>query len=352
MARGALEQYGMADADLDLIRVRRQEGKLVFKVAPPEGGEYLLKMYSPPRSKRLAVSRSEAALRSQLLWQTALTHEAGLPAPEPVPTSGDSLTARASVEDASEERLCVMTRWVPGELKEPKGLTLEDVRRIGSYAAGLHNHAEAFSPPKDFVRPRWDWKRTFGPSAQLWRRGRAVYSRGEMATFKDAAELVRRDLRELGEGNDVFGLIHRDIQAKNLVFDGDGVAAIDFESCGWGHYLFDLALITLRLQRRQPKRHAELHSELLEGYREERHLPESHEAYFETFVVMRLVERLGVILHMKDIRDRPYFADAAKRVGEFVEDRREREPGMFLRLRARRILRDLKGMLPFRRPAP
>ncbi|CAN5569911.1 hypothetical protein BH20ACT10_BH20ACT10_24240 [soil metagenome] len=48
MARGALEQYGMADADLDLIRVRRQEGKLVFKVAPPEGGEYLLKMYSPP----------------------------------------------------------------------------------------------------------------------------------------------------------------------------------------------------------------------------------------------------------------------------------------------------------------
>ena len=71
-----------------------------------------------------------------------------------------------------------------------------------------------------------------------------------------------------------------------------------------------------------------------------------------TFVVMRLVERLGVILHMKDIRDRPYFADAAKRVGEFVEDRRERKPGMFLRLRARRILRDLKGMLPFRRPAP
>ncbi len=352
MARGALEQYGMADAGFDLILVRRQEGKLVFKVSS-SGEEYLLKMYPPPRSKRRAVSRSEAALRSQLLWQAALRREAGIPAPEPVPISGGSLTGRASAKDMPEPRLCVLTRWVPGEQKAPENLTPEDVRLIGSYTARLHNHAEGYSAPKRFMRPRWDWKRTFGGSRPLWAMGREVYSRSEIATFRDAAELVRRDLQELGEGGDVFGLIHRDIQAKNLVFDGGEVAAIDFESCVWGHYLFDLALISMILQRQQSGRHAELHSALLEGYRKERPLPEGHEAYLESFVVMRLVEKLSVLLHMKDLRDHPYFPDAAERVGEFVEGKRKREPGKFLLLRARRILGDLKARIPFlRRFAP
>ncbi len=355
LARNALGQYGMADARLGLIGFHHKERKLVFKVTASGEEEYLLKMYPPPRSKGKAERYSEAALRSQLLWQSALRREAGLSVPEPVATSEGSLTSRASAKGA-KSRVCALARWVPGEQKAPAKLTPEDLRLIGSHTARLHRHAEGYSAPEGFLRPLWDWNRTFGRSAQIWERGREFYSASEMAIFSDAAEFARRDLRALGTGRDVFGLVHHDIQAKNLVFDGERVSAIDFESCGWGYYLFDVALISLRLER-QGDRHAGLHDALLEGYRQARPLSERHQGYLETFAVMRIVGRLNGILRLEDPasyrQGQLHLPGSVKRLEEFVGSKREEEKGpkKFIPSRARHILGRLKSELSSRRAA-
>ena len=352
LARSALQQYGMQDANVALIRARGG-GTLVFRATSAGTGEdFLLKMYLPPRSQRKVVSRSEDALRSQLLWQSALRREAELPVQEPVPTSEGELTSIARVEGVEEDRIAVLMSWVPGEQKAPEELRRKELRMMGAHAARLHRHAESYAHPEGFLRPRWGWRSTFGGSRPLWRRGREFYSSEEMAVFRAASEYVRRDLRSLGKGSEVFGLIHRDIQAKNLIFDGGRVHAIDFESCGWGHYLFDLALISLRLEWRGEE-HAGLHEALLEGYRQVRPLSRDHEQYLETFAVMRIVERLNVLLRLEDPashhQGRTYLPEAARRLERFVQSKRNRGARRLFPVRARDGLGRLKTALYPRR---
>jgi Ser/Thr protein kinase RdoA (MazF antagonist) len=39
----------------------------------------------------------------------------------------------------------------------------------------------------------------------------------------------------------VFGLIHADLRLANLMVDDQGLTAIDFDDCGFGWWVYDLA---------------------------------------------------------------------------------------------------------------
>ncbi len=77
---------------------------------------------------------------------------------------------------------------------------------------------------------------------------RAVRTVGELVSAADAAlveaaiETVRVATRELGAQPDTFGLIHADLHQENYLFHGGMARAIDFDDCGWGFYLYDLAV--------------------------------------------------------------------------------------------------------------
>lgn len=357
LAVNALRAYGLEDIELELIKVRRKngkllaerrDGKLVFRVSAPGQPEMTLKLYSDPTSSREKRIRSEEALRSQLLWQEALIGEAGISVQEPIRTSEGEFTARISTGSVQRDRISVLTSWISGEVKLPEELTLDGVRAMGAYTARLHRHAEQYSEPEGMVRPRWDWHRTFGRSAMLWKRGGRYFSEGEMQTFRAAARFAHRDMKALGEGREVFGLIHRDIQAKNLVFGEEGISAIDFESCGWGYYLFDLALISFRLEA-LGGRHEALHEALIEGYREVREISDRHLSYLETFVVMRMVERVSVLLHRESPTTKGqgvfYLPAAARRMERFVETKRNRGATRFVPSGMRRSLLGTSGRL-------
>lgn len=292
LAEAALEEYGLRGARFDLLK--GFQGKHLFRVVSAEKGEFLLRMYTERRSnRRLAASFSEEALRSQLLWMEALRRGARLSVPEPIRTTEGALTARASAE-GTEDRNCLLLGWVPGEHKVPKHLTPDDLRIVGAYAARLHLHAERFSVPEGFVRPTWNWGSLFAPSARIWHAGSAILSEGEMKVLSDTAKSVQETLRELGTGGGTFGMIHRDLQPENLVFDGERVSAIDFEGCGWGYYLYDLAVLLLRLEE-SGERYEPLRAALLEGYQQVRYLPEEH---LDTFVAMRRVDRITRVLRL------------------------------------------------------
>jgi len=158
--------------------------------------------------------------------------------------------------------------------------------------ARIHLQAERFSPPEEFTRLTWGWEWVFGDEASLWRTGGSVYSEIEMQVLEVATELARTDLEDLGTGPEVFGLIHRDLTLSNLLFHDEGVHIIDFDRCGWGYYLFDLA-VTLSTLGPNDRRGSALRFALLEGYQEERRLPDDYRRYLATFVVMRLASRIN-----------------------------------------------------------
>ena len=49
------------------------------------------------------------------------------------------------------------------------------------------------------------------------------------------------DLAAYGQSADRFGLIHADMRLANLLVDGSDTVLLDFDDCGFGWFMYDLA---------------------------------------------------------------------------------------------------------------
>jgi len=98
-------------------------------------------------------------------------------------------------------------------------------------------------------------------------------------------ERAQSVFRELDKGHQTFGLIHTDLIWKNYFFHETGVGALDFDSCGWGYYLYDLAPTLLGY--RDQSVYSELRAGLLTGYRSILDLPARYERYLNTLIAVR-----------------------------------------------------------------
>lgn len=350
LAETAVERrYGMRDARLRFLR----EGGFrdLFRVSSPSRGEFVLRMYnvlpvseeelrSDPALLTGAGLRSLNVMRSQLCWLSALRDE-GVLVPEPVPATDGSLVSHVAVEEVAVSwrgvlvhrvvgkwrrpdfgRHCVLLRWMPGNTKSDD-LNAEDLRRIGAYLARLHGHTERYSVPEDTMYPRWDWQWPFGESASLWSKGRGFYSESEMEVFRDTARRVQESLQSLGENRDVFGLIHRDPQPKNIVFHENEVGAVDFDLCGLGHYLLDVTAVLVALKKDyHGKGCGPMQAAFLESYQKERPLPEANREYFKTFTAMLTAASVNERLRSLDEtiaseRGRRFLSTSVRRLEDF-----------------------------------
>ena len=318
--KAVLERYGLGGARAVPLQRFRGKRKSLFRVASPEGEGFLLRLYETDRP-------GDHILRSEALWLGFL-HGAGLSVPEPIPATDGSSVVRLPDGDPGGGQRGLLLRWMPGETRVDAPAP-EDLRRAGSFVGRLHLRSERQPFPDDFTRPKlWRWERVFGERSRIWDRG--TYSPGELGVFRAAAGIIRRDLEELGDGRDVFGVVHGDLNLGNYVFRDGDVGVIDFEHSGWGYYLHDLTT-TLSAVRSHPDSEA-LQAAFLEGYRKNRVLPKEHRKYFGTFAAMRTTRRISSVL-AKDTGQRSWSTErlkkAVQRLENFVEATEETGRGFF-----------------------
>ena len=258
-------------------------------------GNFLLRSYTLPRASvrarkgaRIAAAGSlfsEEAFRSQALWLSDLRKTGRLPVPEPVPIADGTFMGTVALDGLPDRRFSLLLRWIPGQQKKVADFTAKDARDLGSYVARLHQHAERFVAPEGFYRPRWDWESLFDESAPYWRLAEAVLSGEELNALRFSAGRIKEVLDTVGHAPDQFGMIHRDLHPKNIVFHEGVVYAIDFDHCGWGHYMYDLARPHLHFERAGERRE-QLQGALLEGYQHHRPLPDDPHVVMEAFMNM------------------------------------------------------------------
>ena len=82
---------------------------------------------------------------------------------------------------------------------------------------------------------------------------------------------MRRVMTDLGEGAGEFGLIHADLHLGNVLFWRGEVRVIDFDDCGFGYWLYDIAVALWELRYRTD--YEDFRSALIEGYTQHRPLP-------------------------------------------------------------------------------
>jgi Ser/Thr protein kinase RdoA (MazF antagonist) len=296
LARTALRAYPVHDVRLRLL------GHLwntTFRVTEPDGNQYMLRVHHRGQT-------SVEAVRSELLWLAAL-REQGLPVPDPVLNEEHRFVTVGAHPGVPEPRLCVLFRWIEGRFLY-RGLTPSHLAQVGDLMARFHGHAAQWERPEGFTRHRVD-------NLDPMRRGQDDHA--DPAVAESVTQLVTSvcspeagsviaaaihriwvTLSALGEGPEAFGLIHADLHHRNVLFGKNGIGAIDFDDCGYGHWLYDLA-VPLTILRKHPAYPA-LRRGLLTGYRRRRPLPADQEAHLETFIALRTVQDVLGVINEKD----------------------------------------------------
>ena len=315
-AQAALAHWNLPAQAPQLLKYRENA---VFKVRLADGRPAALRLH------RLAY-HSQATLASELAWMADLRAR-GLAVPEPIPAvDGACLVALRGDGDAPHH--ADLIGWVAGEPLGESGVPLPREGRdlpaifaaIGRDMACMHDAADAFSKPEGFERPAWDAAGLLG-DAPFW--GRFWDCQALSPEDRDFLTRLRGDLSEtlaaLAPVLD-FGLIHADLVRENVFVQGETVAFIDFDDCGFGFRLFDLATALLRNRREDD--FADLRDALLAGYCEVRPQARAEFVHLPLFLLLRALTYIGWAAA------RPDLPDNAARLTRYVADVRALAEGI------------------------
>src|SRR5690606_5257993 len=140
--------------------------------------------------------------------------------------------------------------------------------------------------PASFTRFHWDYDAALGATSRWgrWRDGVGVT--GEAARLLDRLDReLRARLARYGTSTERYGLIHADLRLANLLVDGRDLGVIDFDDCGFGWYMYDLAAAVSFIEH--DPRVPELIDAWARGYRTVLELPAEDEAEAWTFIMFR-----------------------------------------------------------------
>ncbi len=178
-------------------------------------------------------------IRSELAWIAALRAEDAVATAAPLSLGG---AAPACLDVARASLHVSAFSFLPGRAPAPGADLAPAFERLGEITARLHVQARGWDMPAWFRRNRWDWAATLGENP-IWGDWRAAPDLdGEArALIELAVRRLAARLAEYGTGPERFGLIHADLRLANLLADGERLAVIDFDDCGFGWFVYDFA---------------------------------------------------------------------------------------------------------------
>jgi Ser/Thr protein kinase RdoA (MazF antagonist) len=259
----------------------------------------------------------------ELAWVRALRAAGAVATPRVVAARSGDLVATVTGRSGGR-RHAVLFEWVDGRAPEPAdvGGLVGAFTALGEIAARLHRHARAWRRPAGFTRFAWTFDTMLGPAGRWgrWSDGMRAALAGPAgadgaAVLGRAVAEIERRLAGYGTGPERFGLVHADMRLANLLVTGGGgtgpesVCVIDFDDCGFGWYMYDLAASLSFIE------HLSVAGELVEawlaGYRTLASVAAADAAMIPTFVMLRrllLVAWLGTHPHSGAVADAADYA--------------------------------------------
>ncbi len=259
----------------------------VYLVNDPElSQKYVLRV----NSGRLSY-HNPPSVTSELMWLTALRQDTDIIVPDVLCATDGSTVKTITATDLDKPRHVAVYSFLPG-IEPPEDQLVSGFERLGEISARMHLHSRAWTPDPAFDRHFWTPATILDDQLNWGRWQDGVGIKGEVQTLLSRLEdVVRRRLAGLPRDRERFGLIHADLRLANLLVDGDTTSIIDFDDCGFGWYLFDLASALSFLEERPDV--PELIDAWLTGYRKLAAIPADIEAELPTLIMLRRLALIG-----------------------------------------------------------
>jgi Ser/Thr protein kinase RdoA (MazF antagonist) len=241
VAARALSQFPVEVANVEPLR---RSDNLTWRVETRSGLVYLLRVHQSLNAVMAGARQRPDCIQSELNWLIALA-ESGHEVQHPLRAKSGRFVAQ--IEAHGRLTPCTLLSWVEGELfDENRHNRPEIARSYGSLTARLHNHAAAWTPPQDFIRPSQDaahFERLFHQFKKALQWG--LIQAEDWPILSQACAQIIRDVERYEDLPGQWGLIHADMHVGNILVRGARVLPIDFSLCGWGSFLFDASIALL-----------------------------------------------------------------------------------------------------------
>lgn len=314
------------------IRLLNFTENATYLIEPGDGSKVIMRVHRLPYV-------SMDSIRTELSWMKALREETDLSLPEVIPMKDGNLIATIATEKLHEERHVVCFTFAEGKPpvdssdgngdvgamiakieKIPDSITIpvfkgaavlsdaiglhqhgsriqeadrQVYRTVGSIMAKMHLQSLGWKKPEFYRRITWDFDGTFGKKNNFYDvsyADRKWLSAHDIDILDRARETIRCRLALYGEGRQRYGMIHSDLRTANLLYDGKTMTVLDFDDCGMGWYMYDIAGAVALMEHRSDL--SEIVDEILKGYESIRPLDEADKKEIPTFIMMR---RIGML---------------------------------------------------------
>lgn len=219
--------------------------------------------------------RTFAQLKSEIDWLIMLS---GMPVPEPVKVEGSYI-------NIIEGYYVTVFKYIIG--KEPEYNNTEVMYQCGKLSALLHKSPK----PKDSDRPVWSIENMTSEKG-LW----GDWHNNKKLSSKDI-DLIEKNLYIIktkikNYKTNKYGLIHFDLRMTNLI-ESDKLYAIDFDDCGYGYYIQDLASALSFME--DSSNIDALKNAWYKGYEEIIPLDDNDKTMADSFIILRRIQLLAWI---------------------------------------------------------
>jgi len=258
--------------------------------------------------------RTPENLRAEIAFVRFLAEDGRVKVPHPIKNHEGNFYTSILHEASGRMFHCVLYSWILGEELEDEP-TDDQLSALGVAMATMHVAAQDFELPEGSSLPTFD--------DPLWWTEDFLLSEKSVLDV-EAKDLISAALSAIKSGvakfyaNGTPILIHADMHGGNVLWYEDGLSVIDFDDCGYGFPLQDLATALYYLDT--PEQDAALR----QGYESVAPVPECSEKEMKMLFLQRRIVLLNYLYETTNLEHRSmipeYQEETLRRIKNFLAE--------------------------------
>ena len=297
-AREILKKYGINDAEVECINF---EFNATFSVSTQSGQKFALRL-------NINSTRVHSNILAETQWVRDLARIPSINVPAPIASLDDQFVVSALHDDSGQMIYGVMYSWLEGEEigDEP---TLDQLRTVGQAIALLHQNSSDFELRDGASLPTFN--DFFWGTEDFLFSSKSRLSASDRSLIEKARDRIMQFTDDLYASSPVR-IIHADFHGWNLMWHDDQLFIFDFDDCGFGIEVQDIAIALYWLNT--PTADAAL----LEGYKSIRPLPTYSDNAMKALLLQRRLMLLNYLFETKNAEHKEMLPAYLKRSIELV----------------------------------